>query len=85
MRTLAQQQKEQRAEKIENRILKQTQYVKLAESLSAITEKLGESTLKISEVTNPSTSENGKKNQEIVPVKVELEDIEDENIDKKMV
>ena len=39
---LAEQQKNQRAEKIENRILKQTHDVKLAESLSPITEKLDE-------------------------------------------
>ena len=37
---LAQQQKDQRAEKIKNRILKQTHDVKLAESLSPITKRL---------------------------------------------
>ena len=36
---------------------------------------------KISEVINPSNS--GKENREIVPVEVELEDSEDENIDNK--
>ena len=36
LRKLAEQQKEQRAIKIKNRILKQTQDVKLAESLSLI-------------------------------------------------
>ena len=41
-RTLADQQKEQWAEKIENRILKQTHVIKLAENLSSITEKLDE-------------------------------------------
>ena len=40
LRKLAQQQKEQRALKIKNRILKQTHNVKLAESLSPITKKL---------------------------------------------
>ena len=40
LRKLAQQQKEERAEKIENRILKQTHDVKLAESLSHITKRL---------------------------------------------
>ena len=40
LRKLAQQQKEQRALKMKNRILKQTHDVKLAESLSPITKKL---------------------------------------------
>ena len=40
LRKLAEQQKEQRALKIKNRILKQTHDKKLAESLSPITEKL---------------------------------------------
>ena len=42
LRKLAEQQKEQRALKIKNRILKQTHDIKLAESLSPITEKLDE-------------------------------------------
>ena len=42
LRKLAQQQKEQRALKIKNRILKQTHDKKLAESLSPITKKLDE-------------------------------------------
>ena len=42
LRKLAQQQKEQRAIKIKNRILKQTYNIKLAESLSPITKKLDE-------------------------------------------
>ena len=42
LRKLAEQQKTQRALKIKNRILKQTHYIKLAESLSPITEKLDE-------------------------------------------
>ena len=40
LRKLAQQQKEQRALKIKNRILKETHDVKLAESLSPITKRL---------------------------------------------
>ena len=44
LRKLAEQQKNQRAEKIKNRILKQTHDIKLAESLSPITEKLDEVT-----------------------------------------
>ena len=42
LRKLAQQQKEQPAEKIKNRILKQTHDIKLAESLSPIIKKLDE-------------------------------------------
>ena len=42
LRKLATQQKNQRAEKIKNRILKQTHDIKLAESLSPITKKLDE-------------------------------------------
>ena len=40
LRKLAQQQKEQRALKIKNRILKETHDIKLAESLSHITKRL---------------------------------------------
>ena len=42
LRKIAQQQKEQRAEKNKNKILKQTHDIKLAESLSPITKKLDE-------------------------------------------
>ena len=42
LRKLAEQQKNQRAEKFKSRILKQTHDIKLAESLSPITEKLDE-------------------------------------------
>ena len=76
LRKLANQQKEQRAEKIKNRILKQTHDIKLAESLSPITKKLDEvnkSTKKISEVIRESNSENYN-NQEIVPFENESED-----------
>ena len=51
LRKLAQQQKEQRALKINNRILKQTHDIKLAESLSPITKKIGD-------VIKTSNSEN---------------------------
>ena len=73
LRKLAQQQKEQRAIKIKNRILKETHDIKLAESLSPITKKLKKSTKKISEVIKESNSEN-ENNQEIVPVEIESED-----------
>ena len=73
LRKLAQQQKEQRALKIKNIILKQTHDIKLAESLSPITKKLDETTKKLGEVIKGSNSENSK-NQEIVPVEIESED-----------
>ena len=76
LRKLAEQQKEQRAIKIKNRILKQTHDKKLAESLSPITKKLEEvnkSTKKIGDVIKGSNSEN-EKIQEIVPVEIESED-----------
>ena len=59
LRKLAQQQKEQRAEKIKNRILKQTHDVKLADSLSPITKKLdniNKSTKEIGEVFKETNS-----------------------------
>ena len=84
LRKLAEEQKEQRALKIQNRILKQTHDIKLTESLSPITKKSEESTKKITEVISPSNSEN-ENNQEIVPVEVELENSEDKNVDKKLV
>ena len=73
---LAEQQKNQRGEKIKKRILKQTHDIKLAESLSPITKRLDEvnrSTKKISGVIKESYSENAN-NQEIVPVEIESED-----------
>ena len=53
LRKLAEQQKNQRAIKIKNRILKQTHDVKLAESLSPNTKKLdtiNESTQKVDDI-----------------------------------
>ena len=76
LRKLAYQQKNQRAEKIKNRILRQTHDIKLAESLSPITKKLDEvnkSTKKISEVIKESNSENDN-NQEMIPFEKESED-----------
>ena len=52
LRKLAEQQKNQRAEKIKNKILKQTHDMKLAESFSPITKKL--------EDVNKSTQELGE-------------------------
>ena len=60
LRKLAEQQKEQRAEKIKNRILKQTPDVKLAESLSPTNKNLYEvdkSTQDVGEIINKSQNE----------------------------
>ena len=60
LRKLANQQKNERARKIKNRILKQTHDVKLAESLSPITKKLdkiNESTQNLGDVIKESNSE----------------------------
>ena len=76
LRKLAEQQKEHRALKIKNKILKETHDVKLAETLSPISKRLDEvnkSTKKINEVIKGSNSEN-ENNQEIVPVEYESED-----------
>ena len=59
LRNLAEQQKEQRALKIKNRILKQTHDIKLAESLSPIIKKLDEvkeSTQKIGEIVEETNT-----------------------------
>ena len=76
LRKLAELQKNQRAEKIKNRILKETHDVKLAESLSLITKKLdkiNKYTKKIGNVIKTPNSEN-ENNQEIVPVEIKSED-----------
>ena len=76
LRELAEQQKEQRALKIKNRMLKQTHDVKLAESLSFMTKNVdqnNETTQKIGDLMKKSNSEN-ENNQEIVPVEIQLED-----------
>ena len=76
LRKLANQQKEQRALKNKNRILKQTHEIRLAESLSPNTKKLdtiNKSTKEIGEVIKTSSSEN-ENNQEIVPVEIESQD-----------
>ena len=59
LRRLAQQQKEQRALKIKNRILKQTHDEKLAESLSPITKKLDETSEKLGDAIKESTQSLG--------------------------
>ena len=59
LRKLAQQQKEQRALKIKNRIIEKTHDVKLAESLSPITNKLDETSKKLAGVIKESTQNLG--------------------------
>ena len=59
LRKFAEQQKNQRAEKLKNRILKQTHVVKLAESLSPITTKLDETSKKLGDVVKESTQNLG--------------------------
>ena len=55
LRKLAEQQKQERALKIKNRILKQTHDIKLAESLSPITKKLDETSKKLDDTIKEST------------------------------
>ena len=59
LRKLAEQQERQRAEKIKNRILKQTHDVKLAESLSPFTTKLDETSKELGDVIKESTQNLG--------------------------
>ena len=59
LRKLAQQQKEQRALKIKNRIIEKTHDVKLAESLSPITKKLEETRKNLGDVIKESTQNLG--------------------------
>ena len=81
LRKLAEQQKNQRALKVENRILKQTHDIKLAESLSTVTKNLEEvnkSTKKLGDNIKESNSEN-ENNQEIVPIEIESDSSEGDN------
>ena len=67
LRKLADQQKEQRAIKIKNRILKQTHDVKLAESLSPITKKLDEVNKSTQEIGDKIKESNSKIDLEALP------------------
>ena len=58
LRKLAEQQKEQRALKIKNRISKQTHDIKLAESLSPVTKKLDEVNKSTEESLSPIIKKN---------------------------
>ena len=94
LRKLAEQQKNQRALKIKNRILKQTHDIKLAESLSPITERLDkvkESTEKLGDVikiSQPDTTqlaiENYPTQQPIENNDGNIYDVELENTLNKM-
>ena len=86
LRKLAEQQKNQRAEKIKNRILKQTHDVKLAESLSPIIktlEEVNKSTKKLGDVIKESNSEN-ENDQAIVPFEIESGNSEGDNTNTKI-
>ena len=76
LRKLTEQQKNQRALKIKNRILKDTHDNKLAELLSPITKKLDSINKSIKKIREDIKSSNSEKenNQEIVPVEIESED-----------
>jgi len=67
LRKLAEQQKDQRALKIKNRILKQTHDVKLAESLSPITKKLDEVNKSTQQVGNIIKESNSKIDLKALP------------------
>ena len=93
LRKLPQQQKSQRAEKIKNRILKQTHDVKLPESLSPITKRLDEvkeSTEKLGDVlkkSQPKTSQLAIENTPLPAIENKagvLYDVEIEYILNKM-
>ena len=76
LRKLAEQQKNQRALKTKNRILKQTQDNKLSEKLSSITkriEEVKETTQKLGEVLKESSSTN-ENNKDIVSFETDSED-----------
>ena len=74
LRELAEQQKNQRALKIKNRIFKQTHDIKLAGSLSTITKRLDEVKETTQKVGNDIKETNSENNQEIVHVEIESED-----------
>ena len=73
LRKLAQQQKEQQALKIKNRILKQTHDKKLAESLSPITKKLDDTSKKLGDVIKESTQNLGNVIKENNPPQLAIE------------
>ena len=79
LRKLAEQQKDQRALKMKNRILKQTHDIKLAESLSSITKKLDEvkqSNQKLGDVIKESQPEKPQLAKENTPTHQPIENNE---------
>ena len=79
LRKLAEQQKEQRAHKIKNRILKQTHDIKLAESFSPFTKRIDEvkdSTEKLGDVNKESQPKTPQLAIENTPNLQPLENIE---------
>ena len=86
LRKLAQQQKEQRALKIRNKILKQTHDIKLAESLSPITKKLDEVNETTQESLSPITQQLAKldKKSEVIDGNTQTPAIENTNISRSL-
>ena len=86
LRKLAQQQKEERAEKIKNRILKKTHDKKLAESFSPITEKLDEVNKTTRESLSPITKQIAKLDQksEVIDGNTQTPVIENTNISRSL-
>ena len=86
LRKLAEQQKEQRALKIRNKILKQTHDIKLAESLSPITEKLDEVDKTTQESLLPITKQLMKldKKSEVIDGNTQTPAIENTNISRSL-
>ena len=86
LRKLAQQQKEQRARKIQNRILKQTHELKLAESLSLITKKLDDVNKTTQESLSHVTKQLAKldKKSEVIDGNTQTPAIENTNISRSL-
>ena len=86
LRKLAQQQNEQTAEKIKNRILKRTHVKKLAESLSPITEKLDEVNKTTQESLSPKTEQLAKLDikSEVLDGNTQTPAIENTNISRSL-
>ena len=86
LRKLAEQQKNERALKIRNKILKQTHDIKLAESLSPITKKLNELNKTTQESLPPITKQLAKldKKSEIIDGNTQTPAIEIANISRSL-
>ena len=86
LRKLAEQQKEERALKIKNRILKETHNIKLAESLSPITKKLDEVKKTTQKSLSPITKQLAKidKKSEVIDGNTQTPAIENINISRSL-